>query len=56
MRTVHDLLTTKPIVFNSIDADALVIDALQMLNSVNLSYLVVKKDDDFKGIFLRKGL
>jgi len=54
MRTVHDLLASKPIVFNSIDADALVIDALQMLNSVNLSYLVVKKAEDFKGIFCER--
>ena len=54
MRTVHDLLKSKPIVFNTIDADALVIDALQMLNSVNLSYLVVKKDDEFKGIFCER--
>ena len=54
MRTVHDLLATKPTIFNSIDADALVIDALQMLNSVNLSYLVVKKGDDFRGIFCER--
>ena len=54
MRTVRDLLLTKPIVFNTIDADALVIDALQMLNSVNLSYLVVKKNDEFKGIFCER--
>ena len=54
MRTVHDLLKSKPIAFNNIDADALVIDALQMLNSVNLSYLVVKKDDEFKGIFCER--
>ena len=54
MRTVQELLRSKPIVFNSIDADALVIDALQMLNSVNLSYLVVKKDDEFKGIFCER--
>lgn len=54
MRTVQDLLISKPIVFNSIDADALVIDALQMLNSVNLSYLVVKKNDEFKGIFCER--
>ena len=54
MRTIHDLLVSKPIVFNSIDADALVIDALQMLNSVNLSYLVVKKADEFKGVFCER--
>ena len=54
MRTVRELLQSKPIAFNSIDADALVIDALQMLNSVNLSYLVVKKADEFKGIFCER--
>ncbi|HEU5165416.1 MAG TPA: CBS domain-containing protein [Chitinophagaceae bacterium] len=54
MRTVNDLLKSKPLVFNNIDADALVIDALQMLNSVNLSYLVVMKGDEFKGIFCER--
>lgn len=54
MRTVSELLRSKPIAFNNIDADALVIDALQMLNSVNLSYLVVKKGDDFRGIFCER--
>ena len=54
MRTVHDLLMSKPVPFNNIEPTALVIDALQMLNSVNLSYLVVKMDDDFKGIFCER--
>src|SRR6187200_2417969 len=54
MRTVNDLLESKPVVFNNIDADSLVIDALQMLNSVNLSYLVVVKGDEFKGIFCER--
>jgi signal-transduction protein with cAMP-binding, CBS, and nucleotidyltransferase domain len=54
MRTVNDLLKSKPVVFNNIDADTLVIDALQMLNSVNLSYLVVVKGDEFKGIFCER--
>ena len=54
MRTVNDLLRSKPVVFNNIDADTLVIDALQMLNAVNLSYLVVKKADEFNGIFCER--
>ena len=54
MRTVYDLLRSKPVIFNNINEDALVIDALQMLNSVNLSYLVVKKGDEFKGIFCER--
>jgi signal-transduction protein with cAMP-binding, CBS, and nucleotidyltransferase domain len=47
-------MRSKPVVFNNINEDALVIDALQMLNSVNLSYLVVKKGDEFKGIFCER--
>jgi signal-transduction protein with cAMP-binding, CBS, and nucleotidyltransferase domain len=54
MRTVKDLLLSKPIAFNNIDPEALVIDALQMLNAVNLSYLVVKKGDDFRGVFCER--
>lgn len=51
MRTVANILQNKPPVFNFIDADAKVIEGLQMMNSVNLSYLVVKHNDVFKGIF-----
>ena len=54
MRSVKELLESKPVAFNNIDADTLVIDALQMLNYVNLSYLIVKKDDEFKGIFCER--
>jgi len=51
MRTAADILKSKPHVFNVIDADAKVIEALQLMSSVNLSYLVVKKMNEFKGIF-----
>ncbi|MBC7626923.1 CBS domain-containing protein [Ferruginibacter sp.] len=51
MRTVANVLMNKPPVFNFIDPDAKVIEALQLMNSVNLSYLVVNKDDTFYGIF-----
>ncbi len=51
MRTVSDILKNKPSVFNIIDPDAKIIDALHMMNSVNLSYLVVKKNDVFQGVF-----
>jgi signal-transduction protein with cAMP-binding, CBS, and nucleotidyltransferase domain len=54
MKTVKDILNSKPVAFNTVHPDALVIDALQMLNTVNLSYLVVKKDDDFKGVFCER--
>jgi len=51
MRTVANILANKPPVFNVIDANAKVIQALQLMNSVNLSYLVVKDGDSFQGIF-----
>jgi CBS domain-containing protein len=51
MRTVKNILESKHKPFNTIEADALVIDALNELNSVNLSYLVVMEGDQFKGIF-----
>ena len=56
MRTVDDIIGSKPEPDNIIDPDALVIEALKMLNSVNLSYLIVMKDNEYQGIFLRKGL
>ncbi len=51
MRTAADILRSKPHIFNVIDADAKVIEALQLMSSVNLSYLVVKKMNEFAGIF-----
>ena len=51
MRTVKDMLNSKPEIYNTIEPSALVIDALTMLNSVNLSYLVVKEGNEYKGIF-----
>jgi CBS domain-containing protein len=51
MRTVNDILESKPQPFNIISTNRLVIEALQMLNSVNLSYLIVMDGDDYKGIF-----
>jgi predicted transcriptional regulator len=51
MRTVADILEHKPPVFNVISSKAKVIEALQLMNSVNLSYLVVMDDDIFHGIF-----
>lgn len=54
MRTVKALLKSKPVIYNVIEPSALVIDALHMLNSVNLSYLVVKDGEKFKGIFCER--
>lgn len=51
MRTVADILANKPPVFNSISPKAKVIEGLQLMNSVNLSYLVVKDGETFCGIF-----
>ena len=51
MRRVKDIIASKPKAFNSISPGALVIDALQLLNSVNLSYLIVLEGDKYKGIF-----
>ena len=51
MRTVKDVLETKTKAFNQVSPSTLVIDALNLLNSVNLSYLVVMDADKYKGIF-----
>lgn len=51
MRRVKDIIASKPTISNTIDPGALVIDGLQMLNSVNLSYLIVMEGDQYKGIF-----
>jgi len=51
MRTVEDILDTKAKPFNQISPSTLVIDALNLLNSVDLSYLVVMDADEYKGIF-----
>jgi signal-transduction protein with cAMP-binding, CBS, and nucleotidyltransferase domain len=54
MVTVRDILEKKGSTNNFIEADALVFDALSTLNSVNLSYLVVKEGEVFKGIFCER--
>lgn len=51
MRRVKDIIASKPEIVNSISPEALVFDALQLLNSVNLSYLIVLDRDQYKGIF-----
>jgi len=51
MRTIKDIINSKTISFNSIAPNALVIEALQLLNSVNLSYLMVMEGTEYKGIF-----
>ena len=51
MKIVKELIDGKTKSFNFIGPDALVIDALNLLNSVNLSYVVVMDGNQFKGIF-----
>ncbi|MEO6069835.1 MAG: CBS domain-containing protein [Chitinophagaceae bacterium] len=51
MRTVKNILDSKQKPFNTIEQKAMVIDALRMLNTVNLSYLVVMDGEEYKGIF-----
>ena len=51
MRTVKNILDNKQKVFNVVHPDTLVIDALSMLNAVNLSYLVVMENEQYKGLF-----
>ena len=51
MLTVKNVLESKDKPFNTISSNTLVIDALNLLNSVNLSYLVVMDGDEYKGVF-----
>ena len=51
MRTVKDILKSKPEPINIISPDAMVIEGLQLLNSVNLSYLIVKDGNEYRGLF-----
>ncbi|HYJ37486.1 MAG TPA: CBS domain-containing protein [Chitinophagaceae bacterium] len=51
MRTVQNIINSKPEPSNVINSNSLVIDALNLLNSVNLSYLIVMDGKEFKGIF-----
>ena len=51
MRTVENILDTKEETSNTIGPEAMVIDALKKLISVNLSYLIVMENGQFLGIF-----
>lgn len=54
MRTVQDILNSKTKSLITIKPDTLVYDALQMLNTVNLSDLVVLEGDEYKGVFCER--
>jgi len=51
MRTVKNMLESKQKSFNYVEPDALVIDAINLMNSANLSYLIVMDGEQYKGIF-----
>ena len=51
MRTVRNILESKAKPFNQVPPNTLVIDALNLLNSLNLSYLIVMDGNTYKGIF-----
>jgi CBS domain-containing protein len=54
MRTVRDILKSKPVGFNRVHPDTKVIDALNLLNSLNASYLLVIENDRYKGLFTER--
>ncbi|MCW3111084.1 MAG: domain containing protein [Segetibacter sp.] len=54
MQTVEDILRTKENPSNTIEPTAMVIEALQKLIAVNLSYLTVFEGGEFKGIFCER--
>jgi CBS domain-containing protein len=51
MKTAADILKQKPHTFNFIEPGARVSDALNLMNCMNRSFLVVMHDDQYKGIF-----
>lgn len=51
MQTVKDIFEAKQKTFNFVDSNALVIEALTMMQSVNLSYVVVMENQEYRGIF-----
>ncbi len=54
MRTVKNIVVAKPEMYNIVSPGTTVFNALNMLNSVNLSYLVVMDGDHYKGIFCER--
>jgi CBS domain-containing protein len=51
MLSVSSILNSKTTPFHTIPPDALVLDAIQKLSQINLSYLVVMDQDKYLGIF-----
>ncbi len=54
MVSVKEILRKKKKANNVIQAGSLVIDALRLLNTVDLSYLIVMEGDQFRGIFCER--
>lgn len=54
MRNAEAILSVKSKSLTSIEPSVYVYDALHLLNSVNLSYLVVMKDNEYQGIFCER--
>jgi CBS domain-containing protein len=54
MLTVENIVVAKPEMYNIVSPGTTVFNALNMLNSVNLSYLVVMDGDHYKGIFCER--
>ena len=54
MQTVKAIIDNKPKPVNLVEPETLVIDALTHLNTVNLSYLIVMKGDQYKGLFCER--
>lgn len=51
MRNVANILDSKAKPFNVVSPDTMVIQALSLMNSVNLSYLIVMEGYEYYGIF-----
>jgi Predicted signal-transduction protein containing cAMP-binding and CBS domains len=51
MKTVSDIIASKPRPENIIEPSKLVIEALQLMDHVNMSYVIVMDRDEYKGIF-----
>lgn len=50
MSTVAEILQKKGPVFNFVEADTKVIDALSLMKTRNLSYLVARKNGEYAGL------
>jgi CBS domain-containing protein len=51
MRTVKNIIDSKGQSVNTVSPDTLVLDALNQMNTINLSYLIVMDGKEYKGIF-----